>query len=820
MKSATQRHPGTSYTAAPLKLQPMVHSVRLAVFSMAAVALTLGALAVSNQAMAQNAQTSPASKRYNIPAGSLEAALTSFAKASGVLLVYPPTLVEGLNSPGLQGKFGINDGVARILQGSNLEIVNNGNGKYTLKKQTTPDSGQLPAVTVLAANESYTQSMQGEGKAADGYRTRSVSSMGALGNMDLRDAPFSVNVISQELIKNIQAQSPDDVYKISPSTLSSTPQGSGWAPMVKIRGFGSYDRAEDGLRRSYGFAVSMEDKERVEVLNGLSGFLFGAASPGGMVNYVNKRPTKERLNSVTVGNYGGSQNYIHGDFGGSIDSNGAVGYRVNLVRQYGETAVDDQKIDRTLASVAMDFNITNRFKVELGGSYSDYKMQAPTAYWFVREGVPRIKAPDSSKNWSQPWIQEEMETKKLSAKAIYEANDHLTLRVAYIREDQDRPKQDHTMNSVRSPTEYYQIRIHSGFSKTESESKQALADVSFDTGSISHKMTLGYFGYTDSQWQTSYSPNTGYQGPYGLNTPTHVAQPAWPAVPPNSMYYASRTTNDNFMIGDLIKFNEQWSALVGINRSTIKTIGREPDGSINPEQPDYKRSRNSPSASLIFKPVSWLTTYATYIEGLEQGGIAPLAAANPLAIMAPMQSKQKEVGLKAELGGVLVSAALFDIEKANEFTDANNVYRQDGKQRHRGGEVSAFGKLNSAWSVVGGVTMLDAKIESGDNDGKIPMNVPKVMAKLYSEYALPFASGLSVNGGIYHVGKQWATATNSSRLPAYTTIDMGMRYVTKVSGRPLTLRLNVNNVTNRDYWLNSYYLGTPRSVAFSAQMPF
>ncbi|MNN47172.1 Ferrichrome receptor FcuA precursor [compost metagenome] len=94
------------------------------------------------------------------------------------------------------------------------------------------------------------------------------------------------------------------------------------------------------------------------------------------------------------------------------------------------------------------------------------------------------------------------------------------------------------------------------------------------------------------------------------------------------------------------------------------------------------------------------------------------------------------------------------------------------------------------------------------------------MAKLYSEYALPFASGLSVNGGIYHVGKQWATATNSSRLPAYTTIDLGLRYVTKVSGRPLTLRLNVNNVTDRDYWLNSYYLGTPRSVAFSAQMPF
>ncbi|MFC7288299.1 TonB-dependent siderophore receptor [Herminiimonas glaciei] len=820
MKFATKSRHGTLYLAAPLKLQPLAHSVRLAVFRMAAVALALGTLAASTAALAQTAQASPASKRYNIPAGSLEAALTSFAKTSGVLLVYPPALVEGLNSPGLQGEFGINDGVARILQGSNLEIVNNGSGKYTLKKQTTPDSGLLPAVTVLAVNESYTQSLQGEGKAADGYRTRSVSSMGALGNMDLLDSPFSVNVVSQELIKNIQAQSPDDVYKISPSTLSQTPQGSGWAPMVKIRGFGSYDRAEDGLRRSYGFAVSMEDKERVEVLNGLSGFLFGAASPGGMVNYVNKRPTKDRLNSITVGNYGGSQNYIHGDFGGSFDADGKIGYRVNLVRQDGETAVDDQKIDRTLASVALDFNITNRFKVELGGSYSDYKMQAPTAYWFFEEGVPRIKAPDSSKNWSQPWIRDEMETRKLMAKATFEANEHLTLRVAYIREDQDRPKQDHTMNSVSSPTGYSQIRIHSGYSKTESESKQALADLSFATGSISHKVTLGYFGYTDSQWQTSYSPNTGWQGPYGFGTPTHVAQPVWPAVPPNSMYYASRTTNDNFMIGDLVKFNDQWSALVGVNRSTIKTIGREPDGSTNVEQPDYKRSRNSPSASLIFKPVPWLTTYATYIEGLEQGGTAPLTATNQLAIMPPMQSKQKEIGVKAELGGVLLSGALFDIEKANEFTDASGTYRQDGKQRNRGAEVSAFGKLTNAWSVVGGVTMLTAKVEGGEFDGGAPANVPKMLAKLYSEYALPWVTGLSVSGGVYHVGKQWSSETNTSRLPAYTTVDLGMRYVTQVSGRPLTLRLNVNNVADRDYWLNSYYLGTPRSVAFSAQMPF
>ena len=191
-----------------------------------------------------------------------------------------------------------------------------------------------------------------------------------------------------------------------------------------------------------------------------------------------------------------------------------------------------------------------------------------------------------------------------------------------------------------------------------------------------------------------------------------------------------------------------------------------------------------------------------------------------MSVMPPMQSKQKEIGAKAELGGVLLSGALFDIEKAYEYTDRNNTYRQDGKQRHRGAEDSASGKLTESWSIVSGVTWLTAKVEGGTYNNNAPMNVPKLLAKLYTEYELPFVPGLSLTGGIYHVGKQWATATNTSRLPSFTTVDLGLRYATKVSGKPVSLRLTVNNVANRDYWLNSYYLGNPRSVAFSAHMAF
>lgn len=784
--------------------------------SLAISAALLGiAVTTVSPVQAQAAPAASASRDFDIAPGALSRVITQFAAQAGVQVSVDAAMTAGRDSPGLRGRHSVASGFGALLAGTGLEAVHRGGGEYTLRPSpAAPGVVTLPGVTVTGSTNA---ALQQDGLASDGYRASLVQSVGALGGMDLQRAPFAINVVPRELLQNVQAQSPDDVYKISPSAMTQTPQISGWAPMVKIRGFNSYDRAEEGLRRSFGFAASIEDKERVEILSGLSGFLFGAASPGGMVNYVYKRPTQERLNSVTVGNYGGGQYYVHGDFGGPVDSNGKVGYRVNLVRQDGDTAVDDQKIDRSLASAALDFNITDRFKLELGASYGDYKMDAPNSYWFFRDGVSRPTL-DTKKNWSQPWIRDETETRKWMARATYEASDHLTLRVAHLREYQDRPVQYHTMNSVRSAGEYFQLRQKVGPTRTESEAWQALADISFATGPVDHKITMGYYGYTDRQWQNTWFPSTGYQGPYSLDSPTHVPEPDWATTPAKSMYFSSRIRNDNFMIGDLVRFNDQWSALVGINRSTIQTTDRNADGSLS--QPDYDRGRNSPNASLIFTPVQWMTAYATYIEGLEQGGVAPEDAANALQVMAPMRSKQKELGLKAEVGGVLVSGALFDIEKAYEYTNDANVYGQEGVQRHRGAEVSAIGKVTPAWTVVGGATWLHARVEGGANDGKDPMNVPKFMAKLYSEYALPFASGLSVTGGLYHVGKQWSSATNVSRLPSYTTFDVGLRYAAQVSGRPLTLRLNVNNVTGRDYWLNSYYLGSPRSVALSAQMQF
>lgn len=778
-----------------------------------------------SQAAAQTARL----HSFNIPGQPLSRALRALADQSGVQIAYQTSIAANTRAPDVSGTMTTEEALARLLSSSGLRYSFTGTNTVTIVAASAAPEGSVSADgsivlnTVTVEGAGGVSAIQQDGLAKDGYRANTISSLGPLGQTSLKDTPFSVSVVPRELIQNVQAQSPDDIFRISPTTLVHTPQSSGWAPMVKMRGFTTYDTAEDGFRRSYSHATSLEDKERIEILTGLSGFLYGAAAPAGMINYVYKRPTIDRLNSVTVGTYGAEQKYIHGDFGGRIDAEGRAGYRFNIVKQGGDTAIDDQNIERFLASGALDWDITDRLKLELNASYGKYDTTAANSYWAFASGVPHGAAPDASKNWSQPWIRDEFEKKRFSGKLTYELNDFITLRGGYMREYVDRPVQDHTMNLVESPGQYRQIAIHSGETKNVFDAAQGFADITFDTGAISHKITTGYHMYSDKSWGTPYNPNTGWLGPFPMSSPIRLPEPAFPEDT-SSPYYAGYIRNHNFVIGDQVDFNEQWSALVGVNYSRITSHALDRDGKL--AQPDYDEGRLSPSVSLMYKPMPWMTVYGSYIEGLEQGGVAPENSSNKNQIMPPMVSKQKEVGVKAELGGVLLTAALFDIEKAYEFLtlpdspDEVGVYTQDGRQRHRGIEITASGKATDELTIMGGLTLLDAKVEGGEYDGNEPMNVAKVVAKLYTEYEVPAIEGLVLTGGVYYTGKQWANDVNDDRLPSYTTLDLGMRYTTEQFGNPLTLRLNVSNVADKNYWQNSYYLGAPRTIAFSAQMKF
>src|SRR5690606_6528506 len=105
-------------------------------------------------------------------------------------------------------------------------------------------------------------------------------------------------------------------------------------------------------------------------------------------------------------------------------------------------------------------------------------------------------------------------------------------------------------------------------------------------------------------------------------------------------------------------------------------------------------------------------------------------------------------------------------------------------------------------------------------EGKRPTGTATRMLKAYGEYRIPGVQGLSLNGGISYTGSSWGDPMNTDKLPSYTLVDIGARYEMDARGYPVTLRLNVNNLTDKRYWVNNQYLGDARTVMLSASAQF
>ena len=189
-------------------------------------------------------------------------------------------------------------------------------------------------------------------------------------------------------------------------------------------------------------------------------------------------------------------------------------------------------------------------------------------------------------------------------------------------------------------------------------------------------------------------------------------------------------------------------------------------------------------------------------------------------------SKQKEVGVKYDGGGFGGSLNAFQTTKPSAFV-ANHTFAEAGEQRNRGLELSLFGEPARGTRLLGGLTVLEArqtKTENGTNDGKEVIGVPRRQVNIGGEWDVPELRGLTLTGRALHTSTQYADAANTLTLPAWSRYDIGARYVTRIGAQALTLRLRVDNLTNRSYWAsaggypgaNYLVLGAPRTFVLSA----
>lgn len=648
-----------------------------------------------------------------------------------------------------------------------------------------------------------------------GFKTNDID-VGPLGNKVWVDTPYSTTTVTKEMIENQQAQSVSELLKYSPSTQMQARGGMdvGRPQSRGMQGSVVANSRLDGLNIVSTTAFPVEMLERLDVLNSLTGALYGPASPAGQFNFVAKRPTEETLRKVTLGYQSRSAFTGHVDLGGHIDDDNRFGYRVNVLNQEGEGNLDDSTLRRKLLSVALDWNIQPGTQLQLDASHYEFIQKGYPGSFSYGPNIKLPSAPDpKDKNLALSTAGNDLTTDTVSTRLIHYLNDDWSVTAGVGWQQADRAMRNVSSKIINNQGDISRsLKDSTAAGRFRVLSNTATLNGHVDTGSVGHDIALSTTGYV---WSLYSAKGTGPS--YSWDT-TNMYHPSemyekgdGKIITGGDRYKSSVNTQQSITLGDTVTFTPKWSAMFYLSQSWIQSQNYNKSGH---KTGQIDENGLSPNAALMYKITPNVMAYVSYAESLEQGGTAPTNSdvKNAGQTLDPYRSKQYEMGLKADVSGMNLGAALFRLERPFAYVDpGDNVYKEQGNQVNNGLELTASGNVWQGLNIYSGVTLLDPKLKDTVSDttsDKRVVGVPKVQANMLAEYSLPSMPEWVYSANVHYTGKRAANDTNTAWASSYTTWDLGTRYTTKISSVPTTFRVVVNNVFDKHYWASIFPSGT------------
>ena len=762
-------------------------------------------------------------RTYEVPAGSLGAALTRFAGLAGVNLSLDPALVSGRNSAGLSGDFAVEEGFSRLLQGSGLQLVSVADHAYTLIPAPEGSSLQLAPTSILGASGTT------DGQAYAGGQVARRGSQGLLGSRDFMDTPFSMTTYTAQTVKDQQARTLGDLIASDPSVRATNPAGGRYEQFT-IRGLSLFnsDVSYNGL---YGilptYTIDMEMADRVDILKGPSQLINGISprgSVGGGINVVPKRATDKDITEFTGSYASNNQLGTAVDVGRRFGDEGKFGVRFNGVKQSGDTEWDHQSVDREMAVLGLDFR-GERLRLSTDIGHTERNTDAPQERVQIGANAKVPSANDVHRNYAQPWSQARTEDTFGAVNAEYDVNDSVML---YGGVGARKSNHDFLRHGVPITNNAGDFSVQPRDFTRDENVRTGTAGVRnwFHTGPVSHEINLAasYFYMDFENGGARYAAS-----PSNLYNPVTSPTPANPTRQDPKVYTENRFSG--VALSDTLGFfDDRLLLTLGARWQRVK-VDDWSDGVKGDTA--YDEEKVSPSGGILYKVTDQLSVYANYMEGLSQGKIAPSTSVNEDEIFPPFISRQVEVGSKYDLGSFALTASVFRIKQpAYETNATTRVFGPNGKRENNGVELTMFGEPLKGVRLLGGVMYIDSELTdtlNGSFDGKRAPATPEYNVNLGAEWDVPNVNGLTLTGRGIYSSSQYLDQANSKEIDSWERFDVGARYAFKVDGKAVTLRANVENVLDKRYWSSAgasddsepgLTLSTPRTYLVSATIGF
>lgn len=669
------------------------------------------------------------------------------------------------------------------------------------------------------------------------------SATGTKTDTPIEKNPQSISVVTQEEMAMKNVTSVKGAFNYTPGVLTGNRGSSNVIDALSIRGFSETNTNQylDGLKLqgdNYSeFAIDPYFLERAELLRGPVSVLYGKSNPGGVVSLVSKRPTQETLREVQF-QMGTNNQFSTGfDFGGSLDDDGVYSYRLTGLARSADAQQDMNKEKRYTIAPSFSWRPDENTRFDL---LTYFQNEPETGYygWLPRQGtVVGITRPDGSSYKLPTNFDEGEDSNKISRNTRmvgynfeHSFNDTWTVRQNLRYADLRTDYRSIYGNGFNAATQ----QITRGSAVSDEKLNQFAVDnqaqAKFTTSQIDHTLLLGVdFQRTrndiDAQFGTA-SPLNAFNPQYGDDSVTPF---------PNPYQHLNKQRQTGLYAQDQMEWN-RW----------VLTLGGRYDYAMNSV---YDRVANS-----VDRQNDQAFTWRGGLNYVFDNGIAPYFSYSEAFIpnsgstydgqaFDPSRAKQYEAGVKyvPKDRPVVLTAAVYQLTKTKNLTadpdtlNHPNASIQSGEIRSRGVELEAKAALNANINMTASYTYTDAEYTEDTNlKGKTPVQVPKHMASLWSDYTFheTALSGVMVGAGVRYVGESkglYASGDDVNQnfdVAGYTTVDAALKYDLARFGMPgSTIGVNVNNLFDREYVASCYrdyacYWGAERQIVGTATFRF
>ncbi|EGD11378.1 TonB-dependent siderophore receptor [Xanthomonas vesicatoria ATCC 35937] len=639
--------------------------------------------------------------------------------------------------------------------------------------------------------------------------------------------PQSVQVLPRELIDDQAARQITDLYR-SISGISFFSYAG-----VTLRGFRQENVLYDGLRGDpyAGFSVpQLFNIERVEVLKGPAGALYGAGEPGGVINYVTRKPAHQAQRRVEL--QLGNQSFGAASFEatGPARDDGRIRYRIGAYAD-GEDGFrwnTDSQSQIGDASLAFDVGDTG----ELTLQYTDITQNLGGNRL---RGVPVDDngnfLTDRRWNHNEPTDFLDMRAKVAFAQYRFSPSSawDVDMALRWFKNDEHQIYHEPMglIDRDRDGTAEWMTRqLRNQYRDNDAISGNVNAVFRTSTGTIAHKLLMGADYYrldADFRAQTANTADTGrVRGPvpginlfnpvygrsgfydYGLDTLP------WRATSTRSLRYGA-------YLQDELTLTPRWYAMAGLRWDGFKDDNLLDGSRITGNDLSWR-------VGSTFVLRDGVNAYASYASGF-----VPQDAANQDASVGgpfdPERSKQWELGLKTALndGGLTLNTALYRIERSNivqangSVVDGVNQLSALGLVRSEGLEVDLLADLTQRWVLNLTYAYNDARVLDAGSDGITNAsgdrfaNAPRNTLGLWTRYDLP-AWRSAIAFGADYVGER--VSLDGQRVKPYAIYDISWQ----TQWDAWKLQINVKNLFDKVYAVSGFnargghFPGEPRRI--------